>query len=118
PRHISRAGRRARLGGVRHASASGNGIFPRSGPWTRLSARPAASNSFGWAHTPKAARLYHGKPCASTSRARAARIKRGNGTPTGHTGAHALQLTHSDCGPAFASRPWWNGVLTSPIAPE
>ena len=36
----------------------------------------------------------------------------------GHTGAHALQLTQSDCGPAFASRPWWNGVLTSPMAPE
>jgi hypothetical protein len=35
----------------------------------------------------------------------------------GHTVAQAPQDTHSDCGPAAASMPWWNAVFTSPIAP-
>ena len=80
--------------------------------------RAAASNSAGRAQTPRAARLNHGSPCASTTRARASRIWRGSGISTGQTVAQALQLTQSDCGPAAASSPWWNGVLTSPIAPE
>ena len=65
------------------------------------SAQPAGGvGQRGRAHTASASRFHAGNPNRATARARTARICCGNGMWTGHTVAHALQLTQRLSGPA------------------
>ena len=92
--------------------------FRANGRLNTPAARSRARKSAGRLQTASASRLTGGIPFRATAIRRTSRICRGSGMSTGHTDWQALQPTQSDWGPAAFSRPWWKGVLTSPMAPE